>query len=110
MSLDLTATRDPFFAHFAETITVVPPSGESYEIEAVVDRDAVGPIDNGDGTFVFRHSVAIRNDAETGIDGAALNTRSWRLRIPPQVGQEPKERSIHRVLSQDAGVITVEWG
>lgn len=107
MALDLAALAPPFFNGFEESVTLVPPTGDPYEVDAVLDRDQPGPTDL-EGTVRPVIIGAFRNDAELGIPLATFNPRTWRVQLPLQVGQSPSERKFMRMLPSDAGVVMVE--
>ena len=100
MSL-LTSTRNALFnSRFAESVFYHPSSGKPYCIDAVVNRQ---PTDVG--TFM----VSVKNDADAGVLTDQLTLVDDVLELQTDVNNDDRVFwLIHRVLSQDVGVIELE--
>ena len=105
-------------AHFAEawlpgeseTITYRPDGValSDRSIEAVVERDPPEPVRETPGLLRPGIIVHVRNDATLGISAAELDTGQDVLLLAKRVGGTAVAMHIATILTQDAGLLSLE--
>lgn len=93
---------------FAETVTYHPFREQPRAINAVIERQqmSLNPEDGDILSPVF--FVHVANDSQTGISSDELNVGGDQIEIAVRVGEQPRLRTIQRLLYHDEGIIDLE--
>lgn len=82
-------------------------SGISRTINAIIDRDEADPFIAGRGKSP-KLIVIIANDSTNGIALSEIDTNKDKITVPLKYGGETQQRRITKIISMDAGMITLE--
>jgi hypothetical protein len=105
---DLIATVDEFLATFGEAGTYYPLVGASRAITCIVNRGQVGDIEGVPrGLQGFNMTIEVANDVTKGILVTEIDTGGDKFSIPENIGEAVKQKRITKIISQDAGMITL---
>lgn len=105
--MNLAADADAFFQELAEPVVYRPRGKPPRIIDAIVDRqesDAQAPL----GLVTARALVAVRNHPTEGIALDAIDLAGDAIDLAPREGTKPSTRAIAAIVSQDAGILTLE--
>jgi len=105
---DLLTDTAADFLLFAENIKYIPQGGGARNIQAIVDRESPGPI--GDAAYGNSPTLKITviNSDTTGISTSEINCGGDKAELAVRYGETPQQRLIKKILSQDAGMMTIE--
>ena len=106
--MDLAADAAAFFEDLAETITYRPASRPPRQIRALVNRLEAGPAQPL-GLASAQATIAVQNSPE-GIELEALDLAADSVDLAIREGNQATRRAILAVVSQDAGILTLEVG
>lgn len=107
MAIDLTDAGG-FFTDFAETVVYCPRSGVRRSVQAVVDRSPPQDLSEAAGVAGAGIQVHVRNSATLGIASSELDIGGDRIELALRLGATAQARPISRLVSQDAGILTLE--
>jgi hypothetical protein len=107
---ELVATAAEFSSTFGETVTYYPAAGGSREIEAVVNRRPPAELDGPPHGVGPEIEIAVANDATTGISSSEINKMKDQVKLAVRIGQTAEKRLVTEIISQDAGMMTLELG
>lgn len=91
-----------------ETVTYLPFGGDSRSISAIVNRNQPAELGDAPHGHAPLLTMAVQNDAASGISSAEINTGKDKVKLPVRIGQTAQERLITKILSQDAGMMKLE--
>lgn len=104
---ELKSTAEYFLDTFGEQITYHPAEGDPRQIKAIIDRDAARGTDAPPSGYGPAITVTIANDAEMGVAITDLDTGRDKIELAVRIGDDPQQRSLGQIISQDAGMFTV---
>ena len=93
---------------FGETVSYTPAGGEAREITAAVRRQPPGPVEGMPAGRGPQLTIAVANDATTGISSSELDTGGDTVTVAVRVGQTPKVRAIVGIVSHNAAQMVLE--
>lgn len=105
---ELIDTAPDFLSTFGETVTYYPKAGGSREITVVVTREQPADLDGAPHGQAPRLTIAVANDATTGISSSEVDTGGDEVKLARRIGETAINRRITKLLSQDAGMIELE--
>ena len=103
---ELEDTADEFLTAFGETITYNPSGGGSRSILAIIDQLEPGQLTNNSNAQMTTISVA--NNSTSGISAAEIDTGGDKVTLAIRRGETAMQRRITSIISQDAGMMTLE--
>ena len=90
---------------FGESITYLPATGGSREIQAIVERDPPAIFDAAGNAVLPLATVRVYNSCRSGVASDEVDTGSDEFEFPLKIGETlPKRFSIMQMMSQDSGV------
>jgi len=104
---ELSASAADMIGEFAEQITYEPSDGDPRTIPAIVDRNPVGGTDAPPGGHGPNIEIIVVNSADGGISAVDLDTGRDKVSLAVRIGDDPQQRSIKNIVSQDAGLLTL---
>lgn len=104
--MDLRATAGIFLTD-AEDLEYLPNGGAARPIRGLVDRQQPGTLDNVPA-WAAKCTVTVRCDADEGITAAELDLARDRIMVAVRYGGTPEPRALGKILTQDAGLLTLE--
>lgn len=102
----LVADAKFFLDEFGESITVLPDGETERTITAIVDYADIEPVPGLPHGHSYSMWITVANDAATGLSTAEFDAGLAKVKIPTAVGKTPTLRSIAKIISQDAGMVT----
>lgn len=110
MAFDETIFRAAIFGGigFQEDVTYTKRDASTRVIKAIVDRNAPGAVNPLNGSLASTIIVAVANDATTGISSAEVDTKVDTITLATRVGGDNATHRVVRIVSHDAGVMTLE--
>jgi len=91
-----------------ETVVYMPSGGGSRSIVAIIDREGAAAMPAGGyGNSPLTH-ITVANNSTIGISSAEINTGKDKVELALRRGKLPQARIITKIISQDAGMLTLE--
>ena len=114
--LDATGFNPAFLAAFGETVyydkgadaTTTPGAFPGRLILAIVNRQPAASIPEAPSALRPSMTVAVANDATTGIAATELDTGNHSLYMRRRVGGDFETFRIHRIQSQDEAMLELD--
>lgn len=97
-----------FLNTFGVTVTYQSAGGGSRSIKAIINREgnqALDSVPHGNSPIT---SMTVANSSTIGISSSELDTGGDKVMIAVRIGQTPQNRRITKIISQDAGMMTLE--
>ncbi|MGA1979463.1 MAG: hypothetical protein ABSG99_02705 [Sedimentisphaerales bacterium] len=105
----LADTADDFLAAFGIDAMVLPPSGGTRAIKAIVDCEPPAEIEGMSGVHSTRTTMVVANNSTTGISSSEIDIgANWKVQIETRVGEVQKTKRITRIIYQDRGMMKLE--
>ena len=102
------ASADAFLAAFGEPGTYLPRGGGERAITIIVDRDGNTPIDGVPSGNSGYFLITVKNSATEGISSTEIDTGGDKIKFANRIGKTATNKSILKIVSQDAGMIQLE--
>lgn len=103
---ELAAEASNFLTAFGCPIVYTPAGGSGRNIIAIIDRLEPGQLTNNSNAPMTTISVA--NNSTSGISAAEIDTGGDKVTLAIRRGETAMQRRITSIISQDAGMMTLE--
>jgi hypothetical protein len=103
----LDETADLFLQEFGEPIKYRPRGGGIRDISAILNYGQPEGIAAPHGNAPLS-SIEVANDPVKGISSSEVDKGGDEVLVPVRIGQDPEWRPITKILSQDAGMMSLE--
>jgi len=105
---ELTDQAQFFLDAFGEAGDYLPAGGGSRSIKIIVDREGAAAMPAGGyGNSPLTH-ITVANSSTIGISSAEINTDNDKIKFALREGDALQSRIITKIISQDAGMLTLE--
>ena len=106
----LIAANDAFFNAMGETVTLYPDGETERSVTAMIEYEGVeqsAGLHHGKGVAI---SVAVANDAATGLSTDEYDSGTAMIDIPERIGKSTTKKRLSKIISQDAAMVTYKVG
>jgi len=97
-----------FLAEFGEPISYLPAGGGEREITAIVDREPPAELEGMPGSHSPRLVISVANNSTDGISSSEINISKDKVELSVRINETAQERLITKIISQDAGMMSLE--
>jgi len=105
---ELIASVDDFLNTFGETIVYYPNGDVSRQILAIVDRKPPEKLDDAPYGAAPLMTITVANNQTAGISSKQVDTGLDKVELAVRIGQAVQQRMLTGIISQDAGMLTLE--
>jgi len=105
---DLADNADELLTAFGETVYYLPNGGGSREILGIIDYEGVSALSGtpfGTGPAI---NVTVKNDDTDGISTSEIDIGKDLITISTRIGKATENRRLVSIISEDAGMVTLE--
>jgi hypothetical protein len=104
-------SADVILEHFGVPMVYYPKSGGSRNIVGVLNPEPITSLPGMTGSNSPKSTIAVKNGSTgtyPGISTTEIDTGGDKIAYPVRHGQTAQQRRISRIVSQDAGMLTLE--
>ena len=105
---DLADNADEYLTAFGEIVYYLPNGGGSREILGIIDYEGVSALGGapfGTGPTI---NVTVKNDDTDGISTSEIDVGKDLITISTRIGKATENRRLVSIISEDAGMVTLE--
>jgi len=105
---ELIDTAADFLTMFAESITYIPRGGDQRQITGIIDREGAAGLPGAPAGNAPLCMITVANDSSSGISSSEIDKGGDKIKYSLRKGETAQERKIVKIISQDAGMMTLE--